>query len=123
LALEQDRALHGDSQHQRSDVIFADAFPELNPFRVGIIQELRQHFDSEELSNFLFGRHPAQGFVGPPPTGFVEMDGPGLLKTVFAFVFSKTERCREQERDQQKMSKHAIDNNKSQAATSFHRRP
>jgi hypothetical protein len=54
LALQQQRALHRDGHHQRSNVIFAHAVPQLNPGGGGIIQELRKHLDPEELPDFLF---------------------------------------------------------------------
>ena len=87
IALEQDGTIHRNGHDQRSDVILADVVAQLNEDGVGVIQELRQHLDAEELADFFFGRHLAQRLVGPLLAGFVEMDGTGLLKAVFVFVF------------------------------------
>ncbi len=92
LALEQDGAVHRHGHDQRSDVIFGEVVAQLKEDGVGVIQELRSHPDREELADFFFGRHLAQGLVGPLLTGFVDMDGTRPLKAVFALVFTKAER-------------------------------
>ncbi len=96
-------------------MILADVIAQLNPFGVSVIEELRQHFDPKKLADFFIGRHFAQRFVGPLPVGFVEMDRSRLLKMVFAFIFGRGRgNCyRQQDRRQQEMSEHAIDNSKS----------
>ena len=115
LAPQQHRAVHRHRHHQRSDVILANLVAHLYPSRVGVIQKLRQHLDAEELSDFLFGRHPAQRLVSPLLAALVEMDRPRRQKAVFILilVFTKTKRGCQHQRNQQQMSKHAFDNSKN----------
>ena len=55
IAFEQDGAIQRDGHDQRSDVILADVVAQLNEDGVGVIQELRQHLDAEEMADFFFG--------------------------------------------------------------------
>ena len=113
LAFEQDRAIHRYAHDQRSDMIFADVVAHLNIEGVGVVQKLRSHPDREELADFFFGRHLAQRLVDPLLSSSVDMDGTGLQKAPLVRVFSKAKRRGQQERDQQQMSEHAIDNSKN----------
>ena len=110
LALEQNRALHRNRHHQRSDVILENVVPQLNPFRVGVVQELRQHLDPKKLPNFFFRRHLAQRLLGPLLAAFVEMNGSRRLNTILALVFTPRKAGRGQQKcNQKEMSKHAIE--------------
>jgi hypothetical protein len=115
LALKQDGTIHWNGHDQRSDVILTNIVLQLNKNGIGVIQKLHSHPDREELADFVFGRHLAQRLVDPLLAGLVDMDRTGVQKAIFVLVFisSKAERGREQKRDQQQMSEHAIDNSKN----------
>src|SRR5262249_11353098 len=78
---------------KRPDVILLHGVAEFEIFRAVNVQELGAHPGHEELPDFFFSRHLAQGFLRPLLAVTVEVDGARILE----FVFSECDRGKQDE--------------------------